>query len=69
MFELTYSQFLLGIRRMRQQGLCERAIAFDFGKREFWCAPYSFYWGDGFEDDVPLEVLVNGPIPHNDNVF
>lgn len=60
----TYSQFLTIMRRLREEAMLPSSVAMDLNTARW--QPQRFYESG---DDTPIQVMIHGPIPHNDNVF
>ena len=63
---LTYSQFLFCCSKLREQGIVRRSgpLVAQF-KINGMYQPSMYHW---VGDDTPIEIMLRGPIYHNDNV-
>jgi len=62
--QVSYSQFLTILKGLRRECSMPPSVAISLNTGEWW--PSRFYWSG---DDTPLQQMIHGPIPHNDNVF
>ncbi len=61
--EKNYGQFLETMKTMWDEGMIRPSVAINLSTMKW--QPTQLHWGDGY--DAPFEILIYGPIPHNDN--